>query len=94
MVSFWCQARRPASLSDTFCAFQEFDLCAAISRVRSKIGRTRHAREDDDWGYKKASSVHIDGRIVLNIWRLMRAELNLTSYTLENLVYHILHQRQ
>lgn len=71
----------------------EIDLCADISRVRDKPGRTRYTREDDQWGYTRTSSVHIDGRIVLNIWRLMVAELNLTSYTLENLAYHILHQR-
>ena len=33
------------------------------------------------------------GRIVLNVWRLLRSELALTSYSFENTVFHVLHQR-
>ncbi|CEG83153.1 Putative DNA polymerase [Rhizopus microsporus] len=47
----------------------------------------------DDWGYKKASIYKICGRHMLNVWRLMRSELALTSYTLENIAYNLLHER-
>ena len=50
-------------------------------------------RENDEWGFRKTSMVHITGRIVLNAWRLMKGEFDLTSYTLENMVYHVLHER-
>lgn len=35
----------------------------------------------------------ICGRILLDVWRLMRSEIALTSYTFENVMYHILHRR-
>lgn len=35
----------------------------------------------------------IRGRILLDVWRLMRHEIALTSYTFENIMYHILHRR-
>lgn len=33
------------------------------------------------------------GRVVLNVWRLMRSEATLTQYTFEHCVYHVLHKR-
>lgn len=33
------------------------------------------------------------GRILLDVWRLMRSEIALTSYTFENVIYHVLHKR-
>jgi len=35
----------------------------------------------------------IVGRIVLNLWKQMRSEVNLTSYTAENMFFHVLHER-
>lgn len=37
--------------------------------------------------------IKIKGRIVLDVWRLLRHELSVQSYTFENMVYLILHQR-
>ncbi|XP_001949189.2 DNA polymerase zeta catalytic subunit [Acyrthosiphon pisum] len=39
------------------------------------------------------SELKIKGRIVLDVWRLLRHELAVQSYTFENMVYLILHQR-
>lgn len=36
---------------------------------------------------------NIIGRIVLNVWRIMRHEIALQSYTYESVVYHLLHRR-
>ncbi|CAO3587088.1 unnamed protein product [Absidia cylindrospora] len=47
----------------------------------------------DPWGYRKASVFRIIGRHMLNVWRLMRSEMNVTSYRFENVVYNILHYR-
>ncbi|KAI8550959.1 hypothetical protein RHMOL_Rhmol06G0147400 [Rhododendron molle] len=38
---------------------------------------------DDEWGWTHASGLHIGGRVVLNIWRLMGGELMLNMYTVE-----------
>ncbi|XP_050223350.1 DNA polymerase zeta catalytic subunit [Mercurialis annua] len=38
---------------------------------------------EDEWGRTHASGVHVGGRIVLNIWRLMRNEVKLNMYTIE-----------
>ncbi|GMY18871.1 DNA polymerase zeta catalytic subunit, partial [Fagus crenata] len=38
---------------------------------------------EDEWGRTHASGVHVGGRIVLNIWRLMRGEVKLNMYTIE-----------
>ncbi|WCJ33138.1 DNA polymerase zeta catalytic subunit [Euphorbia peplus] len=38
---------------------------------------------EDEWGRTHASGVHVGGRVVLNVWRLMRGEVKLNMYTLE-----------
>lgn len=52
-----------------------------------------NTRQSDIWGQKKQSAIHCTGRIVLNVWRLMKSQLTLTSYSIENTVFHVLHQR-
>ncbi|KIO33534.1 hypothetical protein M407DRAFT_65394, partial [Tulasnella calospora MUT 4182] len=39
------------------------------------------------------STFHVSGRHVLNTWRIMRVEQSLTSYSMENVVFHILQRR-
>ena len=39
------------------------------------------------------AQVSIAGRIVLNLWRILRHEASLRSYALENVAYHMLHRR-
>ncbi|OQV19264.1 DNA polymerase zeta catalytic subunit [Hypsibius exemplaris] len=45
------------------------------------------------WEARKMSEIHIVGRIVLNLWRLMRKEVTLTIYSFENVVFHVLNLR-
>ena len=47
----------------------------------------------DEYGWRHASGLHIGGRIVLNVWRLMRGELKLNIYTLENCTAAVLRLR-
>jgi DNA polymerase zeta len=47
----------------------------------------------DEWGDEQASGIWITGRHVLNLWRLMRSELKLTSFTLQNVTAHVLNKR-
>ncbi|XP_038703838.1 DNA polymerase zeta catalytic subunit isoform X2 [Tripterygium wilfordii] len=49
----------------------------------SDFGLLEDAIVEDEWGRTHASGVHVGGRIVLNVWRLMRGEVKLNLYTAE-----------
>lgn len=59
----------------------DYNICEEISRTKSH------------WVYSHASTIKITGRHLINISRAMRGELNLLQYTIENVVFHILHRR-
>ncbi|KAL1923394.1 uncharacterized protein VTP21DRAFT_8374 [Calcarisporiella thermophila] len=69
----------------------DMNLLEDLSRIATFPNTTIH--KDESWGYKKGSAIHITGRHMLNIWRLLRHEISLQSYTFENIVFHFLHQR-
>ncbi|GER55202.1 DNA polymerase [Striga asiatica] len=48
---------------------------------------------EDEWGRTHASGVHVGGRIVLNIWRLMRNEVKLNMYTVEAVAEAVLRRK-
>ncbi|XP_021281513.1 DNA polymerase zeta catalytic subunit isoform X2 [Herrania umbratica] len=48
---------------------------------------------EDEWGRTHASGVHVGGRIVLNVWRLMRGEVKLNMYTVEAVAESVLRQK-
>lgn len=48
---------------------------------------------DDAYGRLHASGLHVTGRIVLNVWRLLRTDLKLNNYTLHNCAAAVLKQR-
>ena len=70
----------------------EFNLPDEFSRMKSQ-SHGRFGKDADRWGFNHTSTVRITGRHTINIWRAMRAELNLLQYTMENVVFHLLHQR-
>jgi DNA polymerase zeta len=70
----------------------EFDLCDELSRTKFE-SHGRFGKEADRWGFTHTSTIRITGRHMINIWRAMRSELNLLQYTMENVVWHVLHQR-
>ena len=70
----------------------DLNLCDEISRMRSQ-SHGRFGKDEDKWGFNHTSTVRVTGRHTINIWRAMRGELNLLQYTMENVVYHLLHQR-
>lgn len=47
----------------------------------------------DEWGWTHASGVHVSGRIILNVWRLMGDEVKLNKYTIEAAVEAVLRQK-
>ncbi|KAH8553586.1 DNA polymerase zeta catalytic subunit [Umbelopsis sp. PMI_123] len=68
----------------------EINLIEEMSRI--KPGSVQVPRSDA-WGYRKAAIFRIVGRHLLNVWRVMRSEIDLTSYRYENIVFHLLHHR-
>jgi DNA polymerase zeta len=70
----------------------EFNLCEELSRVKSQ-SHGRFGKDADKWGFEHTSTIRITGRHMINIWRAMRGELNLLQYTMENVVFHLLHKR-
>lgn len=50
-------------------------------------------RRNDEYGVLHASGIHVAGRIVLNLWRLLRSELKLRIYTFESCVAAVLQLR-
>jgi DNA polymerase zeta len=70
----------------------DFNLCDEFSRMKSQ-SHGRFGKEADRWGFNTTSTIRVTGRHMINIWRAMRGELNLLQYTMENVVWHILHRR-
>ncbi|KAI0405599.1 DNA polymerase family B [Xylaria palmicola] len=70
----------------------DYNLCDEFSRMKSQsFGRS--GKEADKWGFNTTSTIRVTGRHMINIWRCMRGELNLLQYTMENVVWHLLHRR-
>jgi DNA polymerase elongation subunit (family B) len=67
------------------------NLCAMLSRTPAHPAQSTCSTADSR--YSSMCDIHPAGRIVLNLWRVMRHELTLQSYTLENLAYHCLLRR-
>ncbi|KAF1833799.1 DNA polymeras-like protein zeta catalytic subunit [Decorospora gaudefroyi] len=70
----------------------EYNLCDEISRMKTH-SNGRFGKEADRWGFTHTSTIRVTGRHMINIWRAMRGELNLLQYTMENVVFHLLHRR-
>ncbi|KAJ1292324.1 hypothetical protein BS78_02G383800 [Paspalum vaginatum] len=48
---------------------------------------------ENNWSHTHASGIHVGGRIVLNLWRLMRAEVKLNNYSLEAVADEVLRRK-
>lgn len=71
---------------------EDFHLDRELSRLYpTQPGDARHY--NDEWGAKTGSDIHLVGREVFNVWRLMRGELTLSSYTLQNVAWETLRKR-
>lgn len=66
-----------------------------LSNVLARLSRTNikgNGKFGDRWGYTHTSAITVNGRHMLNIWRVLRSELSLTSYSIENVCFHLLHR--
>lgn len=70
----------------------DFDIADEVSRVKAQ-SHGKFGKDEDRWGSDHTSSIQITGRHMINIWRAMQSELNLLQYTMENVVFHLLHRR-
>ena len=70
----------------------DYNLCDEFSRVKVQ-SHGRFGKEADRWGFNTTSTIRVTGRHMINVWRAMRGELNLLQYTMENVVWHLLHRR-
>lgn len=69
----------------------KFNLAEEISRVSVKWKPSKFKRKSRE--YTHSAGFSVTGRYILNVWRLTRANLALSQYTLENIAYNVLHQR-
>lgn len=53
----------------------EIDLCSRLGRVQGSSSDSNMDAEKDRWGAAHTSEIKIAGRIILNVWRLMRHEV-------------------
>ncbi|XP_030377595.1 DNA polymerase zeta catalytic subunit [Scaptodrosophila lebanonensis] len=71
-------------------------LCFNIAPLLSRVP-TQKVRDFVDEDREQFTDLDVEmkicGRILLDVWRLMRSEIALTSYSFENVMYHILHKR-
>ncbi|TMW45044.1 hypothetical protein DOY81_009875, partial [Sarcophaga bullata] len=71
-------------------------LCLNIAPLLSRVP-TQKMREFVDEDRETFTDLDVEmklcGRILLDVWRLLRSEIALTSYTFENVMYHIMHKR-
>ncbi|KAL5587896.1 hypothetical protein FOVSG1_013032 [Fusarium oxysporum f. sp. vasinfectum] len=70
----------------------DYNLCDEFSRMKTE-SHGRFGKENDRWGFNTTSTIRVTGRHMVNVWRAMRGELNLLQYTMENVVWHLLHRR-
>ncbi|CAH1444198.1 unnamed protein product [Lactuca virosa] len=61
--------------------------------INSDIDPPNDAIIEDEWGRTHASGVHVGGRIVLNLWRLVRSEVKLNMYTAEAVAEAVLRRK-
>lgn len=75
------------------------DVVPMISRIPSqKVAKFKPSQDEHDMheefiGFEYDSEYKLHGRILLDVWRLLRPEIALTSYSFENIMYHVMHRR-
>ncbi|EJS41398.1 rev3p [Saccharomyces arboricola H-6] len=67
----------------------QFDIIKELARVKYPS----KSKTSDTWGYAHSSGISVTGRHIINIWRALRSDVNLTQYTVESLAYNLLHRR-
>ncbi|XP_011498126.1 PREDICTED: DNA polymerase zeta catalytic subunit [Ceratosolen solmsi marchali] len=71
------------------------NLSCEVSRIRGTSFNWGKERDQasSELHLETLGELRLPGRIVLDIWRLMRHEIALTSYTYENVMFHVMNER-
>ncbi|TFK57299.1 hypothetical protein OE88DRAFT_1671186 [Heliocybe sulcata] len=64
-----------------------------VTELLSRAPARRLGGGNHQWGLRTTSTFSVVGRHVLNLWRVMRSEYNLTIYTFENVAFDVLQKR-
>ena len=71
-----------------------------VGKIVDALGRLsitntgKHGDKNTDrWGFNQGSTLNFTGRHVLPIWRILKEDTKLNSYSFENVVFHLLHHR-
>ncbi|AGO09891.1 AaceriAAL099Cp [[Ashbya] aceris (nom. inval.)] len=64
-----------------------------FSLLISRLSREDQSGVASEWNYSHSAGIKIAGRHMLNVWRRMRAEVNLSKYNIESVAYHLLNKR-
>ncbi|BDA47990.1 probable DNA polymerase zeta catalytic subunit [Coccomyxa sp. Obi] len=92
LVGYEVQQGSLGYLNDRATALQRSEpLLRQLSRTPQVVSMVE--RRNDEYGVLHASGIHVAGRIVLNLWRLLRSELKLRIYTFEACVAAVLQLR-
>lgn len=75
----------------------QIDLVEEIARLpRGHPARAKNSNDTTSaakWERAHGTGIHVTGRIVLNVWRILRSELPLAKSSYDHVTYHVLHQR-
>ncbi len=58
--------------------------CSSSRAVTCRAVPSCAAAQHDEWGAQHASEFSLTGRVLLNLWRVLRGELKLSSYSFES----------
>ncbi|XP_034939803.1 uncharacterized protein DNApol-zeta isoform X2 [Chelonus insularis] len=64
-----------------------------LSKRISRIPSVQCKWETQEVDLDALAEMKLPGRIVLDIWRIMRGEISLLTYTFENVMYHVMNER-
>ena len=71
---------------------QAIALETKLSRAPDEPKHEKH--RNDSWGAERGSDIWLVGRIVLNVWRILRSEVKHGRYDFEDMALHLLDERQ
>lgn len=86
-------SRTPSQINISSADFRDSDKEKIPKSSTSEMTHLENSIIEDEWGRTHASGVHVGGRIVLNIWRLMRNEVKLNMYTVEAVAEAVLRRK-
>ncbi|GMM34253.1 DNA-directed DNA polymerase [Saccharomycopsis crataegensis] len=67
----------------------KYDILKDLARVNCYFNN----KVSDNYGYNHASGISVTGRYFVNVWRLLRSELALGDYNIENVVFAVFKKR-